>query len=188
MPHDELILTVVIDGEPQPQGSVSAWVPTDKAGNPYRRPASPRNPRGAIIVNVTSDNAELKRWRTKIEASARAAFQRASDDGAGVGYTVEVVSFFCRPASHFGTGRNAARLKGSAPARPIVKPDVDKLLRAALDGIAEVVWAGDQQVTDTIARKRYLDGRDASPRQEIRVWRNAMQAVGVDTDAQIALV
>jgi crossover junction endodeoxyribonuclease RusA len=40
-----------------------------------------------------------------------------------------------RPAGHYGTGRNKDRLRPSAPRWPAVKPDIDKLERAILDGI-----------------------------------------------------
>ena len=40
-----------------------------------------------------------------------------------------------RPKSHFGTGRNAGKLKPSAPKYPAVKPDVDKLSRAVHDAL-----------------------------------------------------
>jgi len=48
---------------------------------------------------------------------------------------------FARPASHFGTGRNAGVLKTSAPVFKASVPDVDKLLRLVGDAlvIAQVV-------------------------------------------------
>lgn len=46
----------------------------------------------------------------------------------------------------------------SAPVRrtlPIVRPDADKLARAALDAMTGVIWVDDSQVTDLTIKKRY---------------------------------
>lgn len=42
--------------------------------------------------------------------------------------------------------------------RPSVKPDLDKLIRAVLDGLTGVAYADDAQVTAVQATKRYGDG------------------------------
>lgn len=60
-----------------------------------------------------------------------------------------------RPKGHWGTGRNADRLKPSAPAWPATKPDVDKLERAVLDALTGVLWADDSQVVVLSADKVY---------------------------------
>lgn len=60
-----------------------------------------------------------------------------------------------RPKGHWGTGRNADRLKPSAPAWPATKPDVDKLERAVLDALTGVLWADDSQVVILSADKVY---------------------------------
>lgn len=60
-----------------------------------------------------------------------------------------------RPKGHWGTGRNADRLKPSAPAWPATKPDVDKLERAVLDALTGVLWADDSQVVMLSADKVY---------------------------------
>jgi Holliday junction resolvase RusA-like endonuclease len=180
----ELVLSIAVMGKPEPQGSASAWVPTDKAGNPYRRKPDRRNPRGAIIVNVTTDNKALKSWREAVEIVARGEMLRHEGGEpvpfVDVGFTIEMLSFLQRPKKDWGTGRNARLLKDHAPAFPLTIPDADKLLRGVMDALTGVVWKDDSQVTDAITRKRYAvptaDG-DAV-RAEIRVWRNAVQAAG----------
>jgi len=60
-------------------------------------------------------------------------------------------------------------VKQNKRAFPIVPPDVDKLARAALDGIGQglngkvgdgLVWGDDAQVIELIARKFYADDRE----------------------------
>ena len=79
--------------------------------------------------------------------------------------------FFSRPKGHYGTGRNAGKLKGYAPGQPTSKSvgDIDKLTRAVLDGLTGIAYADDSQVTDLKARKRYtLPGRPEGVRISIR--------------------
>jgi Holliday junction resolvase RusA-like endonuclease len=62
---------------------------------------------------------------------------------------------FLRPRSHYRTGRNAALLRGDAPAYPAGRPDLTKLVRAAEDALKGVVWADDGQVVGQGNRKVY---------------------------------
>jgi Holliday junction resolvase RusA-like endonuclease len=140
-------------GKPEPQGSAKAWVPTDKAGNPYRRSGG-RTPGGSIVVNVTSDNPELKKWRGRVAAEAEKAWlgREVLED---VSLEVEVHFFLKRPENHWRTGRNAHLLRDSAPAAPVVIPDADKLLRGVLDGLTGVVYKDDSLVTRCPPEKHY---------------------------------
>lgn len=73
---------------------------------------------------------------------------------------VEVTFYLPRPRGHYGTGRNAATLKPSAPGRPWTKPDLDKLLRSTLDALGEAgLWADDSRVAVVLAEKQYADHR-----------------------------
>jgi Holliday junction resolvase RusA-like endonuclease len=68
-----------------------------------------------------------------------------------------------RPASHYGTGRNKAVVKPSAPRRPAGRPDVDKLARAVLDGLTMGgAFTDDSQVVELQASKWYVDSGDAA--------------------------
>jgi hypothetical protein len=182
------VLELVVGGPAQQQGSVKTYVPTYKGGEPVRR----GGPRGPIVVNVTTDNRELKRWRDEVAKAAKAALAGVpAPDGRvwpleGVGFTVSEVAYFRRPQGHYGTGRNAELVKDAAPARPItgagghadMAPDVDKLLRAALDALTGVVWKDDSQVTDVIGRKRYAvpDEHGDGVMAVLQVWINDVQA------------
>ena len=69
-----------------------------------------------------------------------------------------VVSFdFERPKSHFGTGRNANKLKPSAPDYHVCKPDKDNLVKFLKDCFNNLVWKDDCQVFESTEIKRYSD-------------------------------
>lgn len=154
---DERLLIFDVDGKPEPQGSATAFVPLDSRGFPMARGG--RKPdgsyrKGSVIVNVTSDNPGLKKWRQRVEAAAREAWGDGRPVLEGVSLAVEAHFFLERP-NEWGTGRNERYLKGSARAAPVVIPDVDKLLRAALDGMSGVVYKDDALVTRAVTEKHY---------------------------------
>jgi Holliday junction resolvase RusA-like endonuclease len=62
---------------------------------------------------------------------------------------------FGRPKGHFGTGRNAGRLKPSAPLYVQTNPDVDKLLRAIGDALTQVAITDDRCIVIAHAEKHY---------------------------------
>jgi len=68
---------------------------------------------------------------------------------------LHVIFYAPRPKGHYGSGRNSGVLKHHAPAYPIVKPDVTKLLRAVEDAITGICWRDDAQVVVQHAEKRY---------------------------------
>jgi crossover junction endodeoxyribonuclease RusA len=98
-------------------------------------------------------------WREAV----RSETQRQMEAGAapfsrGMAVCANIAFYLPRPASHYGTGRNAGKLKPSAPAYPAVKPDRDKLERAALDGLtAGGAWHDDAQVCTGSTLKLYAD-------------------------------
>lgn len=68
--------------------------------------------------------------------------------------------FMVRSKGHFGTGRNAGRLKDSAPAYHTKKPDLDKLNRAISDALTGIVWKDDSQVVKQDIEKVYCGPED----------------------------
>lgn len=122
-------------GEPQPQGSKTTVV---RAG---RRPV------------MREDNPLTGPWRSTVTAAAvKAMGDRQLRSGP---LRLRVVFVFPRPAGHWGTGRNAGRLKPSAPVYCRTRPDVDKLLRAVGDALTGVVFRDDAQVVIVAAEKHY---------------------------------
>jgi Holliday junction resolvase RusA-like endonuclease len=140
----ELAFTVL--GRPQPAGSKRAF-----------------RHRHANRIVVVDDAKGSRPWKQQVAGAAAAA--KPDDELLAGPLVVELVFVLARPKGHYGTGRNATTVRAGAPARPITKPDVDKLSRAVMDACTGVVWRDDAQVVDKRARKAY-----GSPeRCEIRI-------------------
>jgi len=60
-----------------------------------------------------------------------------------------------RPMNHFGTGRNAGRLKNSAPSWHTSRPDLENIEKAFLDALTGICWRDDSQVCQKISSKVY---------------------------------
>jgi Holliday junction resolvase RusA-like endonuclease len=140
------MINFFVYGTPVPQGSSTAFVHNGKA-------------------IITSANRNLKGWRVKIRGAAFVANARRTAQEAPGGefpvpgyYMVRLSFWMPRPAFHYG----AKGLKASAPAFPAVKPDLDKLVRAILDGITDAkVWGDDSQVIGIMAVKMYAPTPEA---------------------------
>jgi Holliday junction resolvase RusA-like endonuclease len=87
---------------------------------------------------VHQKSAELMAWRKAIGLTAKSHFPTPLQ-GA-----VEI-------RLHFGIQRP----KTVTRSEPSVKPDLDKYIRAVLDGLTGVAYEDDQQVTFIVARKSY---------------------------------
>jgi Holliday junction resolvase RusA-like endonuclease len=126
-------LAFEVPGEPQPQGSAKAF-----------------KHRHTGRVMVTSDNARLRPWRDAVSWHARQALLGGGPLAGPVKVRVEFR--FARPGGHFGK----RGLRPAAPREHVVRPDLDKLVRAVLDALSEArIWRDDAQVVETRARKRY---------------------------------
>jgi len=77
----------------------------------------------------------------------------------GVG--VELLFFMQRPKSHYGTGKNAEKLKPQAPYEHIKTPDTDNLVKFVLDalGTEQIFFKDDRQIVSVKARKLYANRR-----------------------------
>lgn len=161
-PRAELALAFTVLGEAKPAGSKTSGV-AYKGGKPMTK--------NGKIVTFTKDSsgAKGKAWRQEVAGAAFDAVQSAAiaEPLRGMPLALEVVVFRPRPDAHYGSGRNAGALKGSAPPAPITRPDVLKLARAIEDSLTSIVWHDDSQIVDERLRKVY-----GSPaRAEVRVWR-----------------
>lgn len=154
---NERLVVFDVDGKCEPQGSATAFVPLDSRGYPMARGGRNRDGsyrKGSVIVNVTSDNAQLKKWRKAIADAAREAWgDRTPIEAESL--MVEAHFYLKRPDGHWGSGRNAHLLKDWAPAAPLTFPDADKLLRAALDGMTGIIYKDDSLVTKAPPEKHY---------------------------------
>lgn len=123
----------VVVGTPQPKGSARAFMPKG-----WTRPV------------ITSDNPSLKKW----EATIRGELQRVM---ATTPRPV-LAELFTAPVSVTLIFR-VARPK-SLPKRvneAVKKPDLDKLVRGAIDAMSGVLFKDDAQVVALGARKRYAE-------------------------------
>ncbi len=101
---------------------------------------------------TTTNNPKTKDWQGLIATVAQGCRPENLYDGA---VSVMLEFYFTRPKS----------VKKHKRPYPSVKPDIDKLTRASLDGLTGIVITDDARITDIKAVKRY----DDSPRVEITV-------------------
>lgn len=96
---------------------------------------------GRRAVLTDANKAVLKPWRAQVTRMASSSWADREQMAGAV--RVDAVFVFVRPKS----------VKRDAPS---VKPDVDKLARALLDGITDAgVWKDDSQVTRLDVEKVY---------------------------------
>lgn len=99
--------------------------------------------KGSTFVQIVDDNKDkLKPWRAEVTRIAAASWlDRPRFEDA-----VRVTAVFVLPR-----GKTVKR------EYPTVTPDLDKLVRALLDGIgdAKCIWGDDKQVTQIVTEKVY---------------------------------
>lgn len=135
----------VVPGRPQGKGS--------KRVLPIR---SKRRQGGVVLVD---SNRNAAPWEARIAAAASAEFGERELIRGPV--AVRVSFFFARPKGHYRTGRNAGLLRDTAPRFMATLPDVDKLVRCALDALSGIVIHDDTQVIELHARKLYGEPEQA---------------------------
>ena len=127
-------VTVVVLGTPAPQGSK-------------------RHVGGGRMVE---SSAKVAPWRQAVIHSCVLA------DAYGMRLEgplrVDITFRLERPKGHYGA---SGMVKPSSPIYPVVKPDLDKLVRSTLDGLTDAaVWRDDSQVVELHARKAYATPAD----------------------------
>ena len=81
---------------------------------------------------------------------------------------VEMIFFFARPKSHYGTGKNSAKLKDSAPKHctSLIHGDLEKLARSTNDGLSHssggCVLKDDSLVVELRCSKRYASASEST--------------------------
>ena len=143
-------VTLAVHGQPAPQGSKRAFMGRRKDGTPVARV-------------IESSHDRVKSWRQAVVDEAR-AWQAPPGLLADGGWPpldgpleADMTFVLPRPKGHYGSGRNAARLRPSAPVHPAGKPDVGKLGRATEDALTGIVWHDDAQVVISRLTKVYAD-------------------------------
>lgn len=117
---------------------------------------------GRVIITDASKGS--RPWKSQISSAAVDAM--AGRDPLDGPLLLELTFWVARPKGHYGSGKNAGVVKGSAPFAPTVRPDVLKLARGVEDALTTIVYRDDAQITTEILQKAYTTG---SARTEIRV-------------------
>lgn len=108
---------------------------------------------------ITDDNSQKrKQW-------ANAVATAAADAMNGQPLTREplrlfVQFWFARPKSHYGSGKNANKLKDSAPASHAQSPDLDKLIRCLGDALTGIVYNDDRQIVVITASRNWTEEQE----------------------------
>jgi len=131
-------------GQPATQGSKKV-VPILKGGQPVMKGGRP-------LTRAVNADPKLGQWRQQVAEVAQREYPGEPYLGP-VG--LRLIFTRPRPKAHFGSGRNADKIKPSAPPWPISRPDTLKLARAIEDALTGVVWKDDSQVVCHTLTKVY---------------------------------
>lgn len=131
-------------------------------------------------VIIADANKNSRPWKDKV---AQAAGEQYGGPLLRGPLYLDVSFYQPRPKSHYGTGRNAEKIKDSSPLYPAKAPDATKLLRGVEDALTKVVWVDDAQVVEQHVCKLY--GEPA--RCEITITHMKHTTVADSLDRQGAL-
>lgn len=160
------MIEFTVIGRAEPAGSKKAFV-------------NPKNKR-AIVVDA---NPNAKGWKQEVARVAAEHTPQAIIECLFDGPVVAEFTFYQpRPKGHFGTGRNAGRLKTSAPEFPTVKPDALKLARAVEDALSGVLYRDDAQIVREVLEKEY----GVPARCEVRLFAKAERVLSPGAEGMAA--
>jgi Holliday junction resolvase RusA-like endonuclease len=138
-PEGQIVSDVVelfVAGRPRPKGSPRA-ISRDRFGRPLKR---------AVVIH---DTPAQKLWQQLVAATARGVCAMPIEGPVEI--VLEFV--FARAKTHW---TKAGKLSSVAPPVPGHNlGDLDKLARAAIDGLNGIAFADDCQVVWMVARKRF---------------------------------
>jgi hypothetical protein len=129
--------------------------------------------RGARVV-VVDANPNVVGWKSLVIDAAMTASDRSVDMAVVRSWTLQktaltaVCTFYMqRPQGHYGSGKNAGKLKATAPMFPVTKPDATKLWRSTEDALTGIIWGDDAQITNQYIFKQYADNRPPGARIKV---------------------
>jgi len=145
---DADVLSFVVLGRPRPKGSA--------------RPIKTKD--GRIFMQAPSQSTE---WQNSVAEVAHRSCNGRPHEGA---VQLFLSCYFERPKGHYGTGRNRAKLRPSAPPYPTTRStgDASKLARAIEDALTGIVYRDDSQIVDEHVIVRWTEDMDVE-RAEITV-------------------
>ena len=120
--------------------------------------------RGNHVGVYSTQTTEAGRWVVLANSQVQGKITE-------VAVHLDMVFVLQRPKGHYGTGRNAGKIKDSAPRHPKGRPDIDNYIKFCMDCITSMgqVWKDDSQVVSMVAVKRYGE----NPRTEIEITEKA---------------
>lgn len=139
----------VLDALPAGLEAVEFFV----AGSPVPQGSKNVIHRGGRTFLVDQARKRLNPWR---EAIVVEAGQAIGEPHAGA-VEVELLFTLARPLKHRVGSKVSGELRPDAPTYVVNNPDLDKLTRAALDGLTGAAFADDRQVASLLAAKVYGD-------------------------------
>lgn len=123
---------------------------------------------------MVESSKRVKPWRADIRATAREHLTQPIKGPI----RLDLLFVLPRPKSHYGTGRNADKLKPSAPERHTQKPDLDKMVRAVGDALSGVAYTDDSQIIFLEAGKAWADTYGSTPGVHITITQQKEGAWG----------
>lgn len=140
-----------VRGLPHPSGSKVSFLHS-KTGRIITKESSPRS----------------GEWRECVKYAAQKAYQGPPIENA---VRLDVTFYIPRPKTHYGTGKNKANLKKSAPPYPIAfrRLDRDKLLRNLQDALTEAAIWRDDSLAVTGDTSKFYAHDDTPPGAWIRI-------------------
>ncbi len=132
--------------------------------------AAPQGSKRHVGKGVMLESSDRVRpWRQDVRFAALE--ERPPNWDMATPMRLDLVFWFPRPASHYGTRNGISYLKVNAPIEPVSARigDIDKLQRAVFDALTGVAYLDDRQVVEVEARKAYLMGPDAAPYTHITI-------------------
>ena len=99
---------------------------------------------------VREDNPKLSQWRQQVAEVAKREYSGEPFTGR---LSLSLIFHRPRSRSDYGTGKNADKLKASAPLEPTKRPDLTKLTRAVEDAMTGIIYHDDSQITHQIISK-----------------------------------
>ncbi len=157
-----------VPGVPVPGGSKRAFT-NRKTGKPI----------------ITDASKSTRPWMSHV-ASVAAEAMRATEDATPLSGPIRLTIEFVlpRPKGHYGTGKNAGKLKPGAPYLHTKRPDATKLLRSTEDALSNICWKDDSQVAIQRVRKVYgpepgasVQIEDATPELQLCIPKTRRQLI-----------
>ena len=108
-----------------------------------------------VIVNACNAS---KPWARSITLAARAAACKQTwIPNPNLNYSVLCWFWMPRVKAHYRKGKYASLLCPTAPRKHVTQPDLDKLIRLAVDALTGTIWTDDSQVTEISATKQFTE-------------------------------